>query len=133
MIVRDRRKGRPTNPLLVPDRGPRQRLLFLGPWSYKLEDFGTNRRGRHNVSVGERGHGRRSEIVLFRAEIRWLVGRLRQAKASGDCGLFLGRVSGGGRSVASWLRSEEGGRVLQVVLLLGQRHQQMFIPSMDGV
>ncbi|KAI7993141.1 hypothetical protein LOK49_LG12G00614 [Camellia lanceoleosa] len=42
------------------------------------------------VSVVERGQGHRSEIVLYAAEIKWLVGLLWQAKASGDSGLFLG-------------------------------------------
>ncbi|GMQ09376.1 hypothetical protein CsSME_00052774 [Camellia sinensis var. sinensis] len=130
--VHDRGRGGSANLLLVPERGPQRRLLFLGPRSYKLEDIGADSRGRRMVSVVEQGQGRRSEIVLYGAEIRWLVGHLRQAEGSGDSVLFLGRVLGGSPSVAAWLRSEQDGRVVQVVMSSEQRRQQMFIPSLDG-
>ncbi|THG11432.1 hypothetical protein TEA_009244 [Camellia sinensis var. sinensis] len=99
--------------------------------SYGIQDIGTNSRDRRRLSVVERGHDRHSEIVLFGAEIRWLVARLQQAEAAVDCGGYvvgahslsdlhsdggwkLERSSFGARGLRSWLGVDATKSVLVV-------------------
>ncbi|KAI7979171.1 hypothetical protein LOK49_Contig476G00002 [Camellia lanceoleosa] len=101
--------------------GLRRRLIFLGDRSFEFEEGQADVIGRRRVDIVERGHGVRRAIALFGAEIQWVVAQLRKASTTNFGGVFLGRVSGGRRSVACWLRPEEMGFAVQIVVQMGDR------------
>ncbi|GMP99967.1 hypothetical protein CsSME_00047236 [Camellia sinensis var. sinensis] len=56
---------------------------------------------------------------------------MRKASKMNTVGVFLGRVSGGRRSVACWLRLEEVGATVQIVVHMGDHRTQMFLPQLS--
>ncbi|KAI8024348.1 hypothetical protein LOK49_LG03G03569 [Camellia lanceoleosa] len=97
--------------------GPRRRILFLGGWSFELEEASVDSIGRHSISIVERGQGLRRAIVLIGHKARWIVAKMQAASMAVDDLHFLGRLYGGSRSVAVWVRGEErGGSSFQVVV-----------------
>ncbi|KAI8002726.1 hypothetical protein LOK49_LG08G02836 [Camellia lanceoleosa] len=108
--------------------GPRRRLLFLGGRSFEFEESNTVA-GKCGLSIVERGEGLRRAVVLNGSEIRWLVARMRLASKESDSLKFWGRLSGGNRSTAVWVRGEAGGGTsFQIVVTTGQRREQVYIP-----
>ncbi|XP_028090550.1 uncharacterized protein LOC114290777 isoform X1 [Camellia sinensis] len=108
--------------------GPRRRILFLGGRSFEFEESdGVD--GKCGLSIVERGEGLRRAVVLNVSEVRWLVVRMRLASKKSNSLKFWGRLSGGSRTTAVWVRGEEGrGISFQIVVTTGQRREQVYIP-----
>ncbi|KAI7985573.1 Boron transporter 4 [Camellia lanceoleosa] len=76
--------------------------------------------------------GLRRAVVLVGYETRWIVAKLRAASLALANICFLGRLHGGNRCVAVWVRGEEGGgSSFQVVVTVGSRRAHIFIPTSE--
>lgn len=112
--------------------GPRRRILFLSGRSFELEEASVDLIGRHSISIVEKGQGLRRAVVLIGHEARWIVAKMRAASTAPDSLRFLGHLHGGSRSVAMWVREEEGGgSSFQVVVTVGNQREQIFIPALE--
>ncbi|KAI8026078.1 hypothetical protein LOK49_LG02G01749 [Camellia lanceoleosa] len=114
---------------MVSEDHSRRRLIFLGDRSFEFEEGQEDGIGRRRVEIVERGQGLRRNIDLVGAEIKWVASQLLRLSRRVVNKVFLGRVSGGRRSVACWLRHGEEGNEVQVVVQLGDRRRQIFIPE----
>ncbi|KAI7989360.1 hypothetical protein LOK49_LG13G00570 [Camellia lanceoleosa] len=109
--------------------GPRRRILFLGGRSFEFEES-NGPDGKCGLSIVEQGEGLRRAVVLNASEVRWLVDRMRLASQEPSNLKFWGRLSGGSRTTAVWVRGEEGGGTsLQIVTTTGQRREQVYVPA----
>ncbi|KAI8025437.1 hypothetical protein LOK49_LG02G02319 [Camellia lanceoleosa] len=112
--------------------GPRRRILFLGGRFFEFEDVSVDTSGCRGVSIVERGAGLRRAVVVYGHDVRWMVARMRFALQDPGNFQFLGRLIGGSRIVAVWVRSEEGGgSSFQIVVTAGKRRDQIYIPMSD--
>lgn len=70
--------------------------------------------------------------MLIGHEARWIVAKMRTTSTAPNNLRFLGRLHGGSRSVAVWVQGEEGGgSSFQVVVTVGNRREQIFIPASE--
>ncbi|KAI7981150.1 hypothetical protein LOK49_Contig68G00005 [Camellia lanceoleosa] len=116
----------------VDNSGPRRRILFLGDRSFEFEEVSVESPGGRGVSIVERGLGLHRAVVVYGHDVHWLVTRLRTASQDPGDLRFLGRLNGGKRTLAVWVRGEEGGgSSFQLVVSTGQRREQIFIPVSD--
>ncbi|KAI8009721.1 hypothetical protein LOK49_LG06G02226 [Camellia lanceoleosa] len=89
--------------------GPRCRILFLGDRSFEFEEVSVVSPSRRGVSIVERGLGLRQAVVVCGHDVQWLVTQLRVALQAPSNLRFLGRLSGGSRTLAVWVRGEKHG------------------------
>lgn len=111
---------------------PRRRILFLGGRSFELEEEGEDPIGRRRLAIVERGQGLRRSIVLCGYEVGWCCQKLRRASREPGHLAYLGRLIGGRRSLAVWIRGEEDGKSsFQMVATTAGRREQIFAPKSD--
>ncbi|KAI7984015.1 hypothetical protein LOK49_LG15G02448 [Camellia lanceoleosa] len=91
----------------------------------KLNDFDESWSAAGSIFLRQSSSLKRADVI----EIQWVVAQLRKASTPNFGGVFLGRVSGGRRSVACWLRPEEMGFAVQIVVQMGDRRSQIFLPQ----
>ncbi|THG11376.1 hypothetical protein TEA_018878 [Camellia sinensis var. sinensis] len=109
--------------------GLRRRILFFSSRTFKLEELSVDSVGHCSLSNVERGQGLCRAVVLVGFEICWIVTKLRMASPELDHLRYLGFLSGGRRSLAVWVRGEAGGgSFVQIVVIVGVRREQVFIP-----
>ncbi|GMP24454.1 hypothetical protein CsSME_00001717 [Camellia sinensis var. sinensis] len=120
-----------TNPSVVPKSNSHQWILFLGTRSFEFEDQEVDKIGRCQIAIVERGLGLRREVVLIGNEIQWLVSRMQLAMKYGEHVSFLGCLQGGPRSMAWWLREDEDGPTIQVVVLMEESTLTNFHSILD--